>query len=433
MQEEYLHYLWRMKRLPLQDLNLTDGRKVEILNTGWHNTDPGPDFFNGTIKIDGIKWSGNIELHVKSSDWYLHKHHLDGAYDNVVLHVVYEHDKDVLISGEKIPVLELKELIDSDHWQSYSDISVKHDEIPCSDFLPVDNFIVRQQINVSLFHRLEKKGWDLQNQLHEDMNDKNRALLTAIFSSFGGRVNKYPMTELAQVLPLSVIFKEKWNLDCLESLLFGCAGFLHDQTTSDEAYFIKLSNNWRFLKTKYSLPEMNVSSWKFGGIRPFSFPTLRLAQLAAFIFHWDFRIDLHSDHESLKNSLLELFRKPVSEYWNHHFVFGKYSSYHSANISESFFYLFLINGIVPYLIYLKNLENEFEYIDLSLNILEDLRPETNNIIQLWDKLGVISENAAESQGLIELKNEFCNFKKCLNCKIGSHILERSKVEHQCDD
>ena len=206
MQEEYLHYLWRLKRLPLYDLTLTDGRKVELLNSGWYNLDAGPDFFNGTIVIDGIQWSGNIEIHVKSSDWYLHKHQFDKAYDNVILHVVLENDKDVLINGQPIPALELKDKIDENHFKKFSDISNRSDEIPCSQALKeIDEISIKQQINVALFQRMEKKGLELTEYLRDDVHDKKRALFISLFQSFGGRVNKLPMIELAQIIPVDII------------------------------------------------------------------------------------------------------------------------------------------------------------------------------------------------------------------------------------
>lgn len=424
MQEEYLHYLWRLKRLPLNDLTLTDGRKVELVNSGWYNLDAGPDFFNGTVIIDGIQWSGNIEVHVKSSDWYLHKHQFDKAYDNVVLHVVLEHDKEVLIQGQVIPTLELKDKIDLIHFKKFNIISNRNDEIPCAQNLnEVEEFNMKQQINVALFQRLERKGHELISYLKNDVQDRKRSLLIALFQSFGGRVNKLPMIELAQLVPLEIITREKWDVVRIESLLFGCAGLL--TTESEDQYVNELVQNWKILKLKYKLPEMNPVSWKFSGMRPYSFPTFRLAQLSALLFHWDIAFKQSVKSQNIVSELKIAADKPVSNYWENHFRFSVESEKHHSNISKNSFQLILINGVVPYLIYLQHLEHDFEYSDIALNILESISPEKNNITKNWTNLRIVPKNAAESQGLIELKNEFCNFKKCLSCKVGHEILEKS--------
>lgn len=425
MQEEYLHYLWRLKRLPLNNLILTDGRKVELVNSGWYNLDAGPDFFNGTVIIDGIQWSGNIEIHVRSSDWYLHKHQFDKAYDNVVLHVVLEHDKDVLIQGEPIPTLELKDKIDTNHFKKFSVISNRNDDVPCSQNLKeVERFTIQQQINVALFQRLERKGEELIGYLKEDVENRKKALLIALFQSFGGRVNKIPMIELAQIIPAEIIAREKWDIRRIESLLFGCAGLLNI-AQSDE-YVDELIANWKTLKLKYQLPEMNPVSWKFSGMRPYSFPSFKLAQLSALLFYWEMSFKSSMKSHDIVDELKTATIKPVSKYWNNHFRLNVESKKHNSKISKNSFQLILINGIAPYLIYLQHLEHDFEYSDKALNILESINSENNYITKSWKNIGITPKNAAESQGLIELKNEFCNFKKCLSCKVGHAILETSK-------
>jgi hypothetical protein len=424
MQEEYLHYIWRLKRLPLNNLKLTDGRRVGLVNSGWYNLDAGPDFFNGTVIIDGIQWSGNIEIHVKSSDWYKHKHQFDRAYDNVVLHVVLEHDKEVVINGQNLPTLELKNRIDSNHFKKFNTISNRNDEVPCSQNLKeIDAFNIHQQINIALFQRLERKGQELTDYLKSDTQNRKRSLLTSIVQSFGGRVNKLPMIELAQILPTEVIARERWDLSRVESIVFGCSGLLNQD--SEDEYEKVLVQLWAVLKSKHQLQEMNAVSWKFSGMRPFSFPTFRLAQLSALLFHWDMSFSKSIKSQTIVEQLKAAVEKPVSKYWENHFRFNVLSKKHSSQMSKNSFQLVLINGIVPYLVYLQNLEHDFEYSDIALNILELIPPEKNNITKRWTNIGVVPKNAAESQGLIELKNEFCNFKKCLSCKIGHEILEQN--------
>src|SRR5690554_4143591 len=202
MKEEYLHYIWRMKRLNFSNLKLVNcvHSDIHIDEVGWYNLDAGPDFFNGRITLDGIMWSGNIELHVKSSDWYAHKHHLDAAYHNVILHVVYEHDKEVFVNGNVLPTIELKERIDDQHYQQYSSIIANIQQVPCAQQLKNCLFSLLQQIDISLAHRLERKALDLLKVNRSNARDKRALFLLAIFQAVGGKTNKLPMQELAQLI-----------------------------------------------------------------------------------------------------------------------------------------------------------------------------------------------------------------------------------------
>ena len=206
-------------------------------------------------------------------------------------------------------------------------------------------------------------------------------------------------------------------------MVFGCAGLLNIQP--EDEYVDGLIQQWEVLKSKHQLSEMNPISWKFSGMRPYSFPPFKLAQLSSLLFHWGLCFKHSAKNKNIVKDLKNATKEPVSKYWQNHFRFNIFSKRHNAKISKNSFNLILINGIVPYLIYLQHVENDFEYSDIALNILENTKYEKNNITKSWSNLGVVPKNAAESQGLIELKNEFCNFKKCLSCKVGHEILEKS--------
>lgn len=422
MQEEYLHYLWRMKRLNFNQLKLTDGSTVSVSQVGWYNLDAGPDFFNGTVAINGIQWSGNIELHVKSSDWYLHKHHLDQAYDNVILHVVYEHDKEVLVKDVPLPTIELKSQIDLSHFRNYQRIISTARKVPCSDVVMHNKLALLQQIDVLFLHRIERKGLELIELMNVEKRGQNEILLAAIFKAIGGRVNKLPMQELACIIPYQLVLKERWDTTRLESLFFGAAGLLNDQM--EDHYFLKLQSLWKLLKHKHGLPEMNASSWKFNGIRPHSFPTILIAQVVALLSYFEF-------HNLSALTSLELIEKikhlpdsTINAYWKTHYVFGKKAKPRKLGFSRLFKQNLLINGFVPYFITLKHLRNDFGFSDKIIDLMEELPPETNNVVKYWENIGFRPKNALESQGLLELNNEFCNFKKCLSCKVGMANLEK---------
>lgn len=419
MKEEYLHYLWRMKRLNFSQLKLVncDQSPISIEEIGWYNTDAGPDFFNGTVVIDGIKWSGNIELHIKSSDWYAHKHHLDEAYNNVILHVVYEYDKEVIINGSDLPTIELKNQIDATHYKNYNRIISNANRVPCSNKVMEHELELLQQIDISFLQRIERKGRDLLDE--GESIDKNNLFLAAIFKAVGGRTNALPMSQLAKLIPFKTFVKEGWDKIRIEALLFGVAGLLNNHDT----YSLELLHQWKLLKNKYQLTEMNPNSWKFGGMRPYSFPTFVLAQLCAFLaqFNGD-RLDSYSADTTIKK-INSLDSSLIHPYWETHFVFGKESKTHELKFSKLFQNNLIINGITPYFVALKTLKGDFSFLDTAVEIMEKLPAEENGVIKYWKNIGFRPKNAFESQGLLELNNEFCTFKKCLSCKVGNAILD----------
>ncbi len=421
MEENYLHYLWKSKNFDNSKLELIDGREVEVINVGWHNHDAGPDFFNGTIKIDGIVWTGNIELHVKSSDWYAHKHQHDEAYSNVVLHVVYSFDKDVKIENRNVPTLELKSLINLDHYRSYENILKSKASKPCGQSLKNMGVALDQQIQLSFFQRMERKGLELMMINNSQNLNQNKVVLYAIAQALGGRLNKTPMQELATKLPLMVLYKERWNNERVKALVFGIAGFL-DEVNTD--YQVKLKKHWCLLKRKYALVSMRKSSWKFKGVRPHSYPTRKLAEFAEIILRISPGSLSFESQDQLKKSLEKIFGFELDSFWEDHFTFSKSTrSKQKLVISKTTQDRIINNAVAPFLIYRKHLLNEHKNDELVLELLSDMPAEINNITKQWRQLGVSINSAIDSQGLIELNNEFCIFRKCLSCEVGKSILE----------
>ena len=426
MKEEYLHYLWKLKRLPLNNLKTVNNESLEIIDSGWLNNDTGPDFFNGKIRLNNMTWSGNIELHINASDWYKHNHQNDEAYNNVILHVVYEYDKPVFIDGNEVPALELKRYIDLDHFSTYNSLFKLNSFIPCESFFKEDLISIQQQIDVALFHRLERKSNEL-SIIREKRSLMNRrhVLMSSVFGAFGMRVNKFPFDELAQRLPFDVLMKESWDYNRLEAIVFGIAGLLN--TKQEDAFIINLKSEWIHLKSKYNFEEMNSSAWKFGGVRPYNFPSIRIAQLVSFLSKWDFSDLTGLDANEIYEKYAKFLDGQTSEYWNNHLRFGIESKLNNQNITRDMRDLILINGVVPYLIYLKQYYNDFQAGDVAMDLLELIRPESNAVIKQWKNLGVQINSAMDTQGLVELKTQFCDFNRCLNCKIGHKLMEGTTV------
>lgn len=427
MKEEYLHYLWKLNRLPSLSLTTVSNETLEIINPGWLNTDAGPDFFNGKVRFNNVVWSGNIEIHVNSSDWYKHKHQFDRAYDNVVLHVVYNYDVPVYINEEPIPTLELKKYIDKTHFDKYDDLLRSRLFIPCAESFDANDFEVQQQIDVALFHRLERKAAELAfaNANHH-LSDRRRILMSSLISAFGNRANRLPFEELSQRISFEMVMKERWSKERLEALVIGIAGLLPE--TSSNSFEIGLITYWKQLCNMYDLTEMNSSSWKFSGVRPNNFPTLRLAQLVSFLMRWDFSDLIGMSAQEILNKYALFFGAEPSAYWRTHYRFGNSEvSDFSRKFTEEMRTLILINGLVPYLIYLKQYHDDFQAGDVAIEILSILQPEKNSLMKKWKDLGVSIDSAQGSQGLLELKQQFCDYHRCLDCKIGHKLLEGSSV------
>lgn len=401
MREDYLHQIWLTKRLPMHQLTLVDGRKLRVFQTGWHNHESGPDFFNGSIEIDGIRWNGNIEIHIKSSDWYAHKHHIDRAYDTVVLHVVYQFDKPVYIGNEEIPTLELKTFLDQAHWFSYESLIKSSTWIPCENQLQeVDSLYFIKEIESALVKRLQRKSTLLSARFEALNHDFNQLQYEVLAQAFGNKVNAIPFGELAQRMPLKVLWRE--GNTAIHTLLLGAAGFL--DSTSDRQEYQQMLLDWKFWTIKYSFQSMERSSWKFKGLRPSGFPPVRIAQLAGFLtgFQHDFK----------------LVEQPIA-FWRSFFESADFSE---NKLTKSFQNLILINAVVPLLFWYGDYRSDSTFKQKALDLLDSLESEKNQLISNWKKRGIESKSAADSQGLLELKNEICNQKKCLSCQIGNKIL-----------
>jgi hypothetical protein len=420
MNEQYLHLLWRTKRLPLHLLKTIDGRDIRILHVGFYNTASGPDFFNGSIALDGLRHNGNIELHVKSSDWYAHGHQHDDAYNNVILHVVYEHDKLVFIEGIPIPTLELKQFIDEEHFRQTMSMVRQETPIPCAAQLgDCPPPVIWNAVETALFRRLERKQQEIASLAVQLQGDPRLVLFHTIAQAFGMKTNRLPFQELAHRLPFERLIRSEKRQ--IESIVFGTGGFL--ENVSADRYERELAAEWSYQSARLQLHAAQAYAWHFKGCRPPGFPTLRLAQFAAFIDRMDWSDAFWElPAAELKNRIEEALTAMPSDYWTQHYHFGKRRSEGNAAMGLSTARVILLNSIVPFLWWLSEWTGLSVYREKGLEVLELLPAEKNRIVQQWREKGLGAVSAAESQGLIELKNELCDRKQCLNCRIGMHLL-----------
>ncbi len=425
MHEEFLYYLWKNRLFHSNEFKSATGELIEIINPGQRNDDSGPDFFNARVKVDGFIWAGNVEIHVKSSDWLRHGHGYDKAFDTVILHVVY--DADIAIKrfdGSIIPTIELRGKYDNNKWQHYLDlIQGTSNWIPCEKNLnEVPEIIKHQWFDRVLVERLEERSKSINKLFTLTNNNWEESFYRHLSKSFGFRVNTLPFEILTSIIPLPLIGKHKNQLEQIEAMLFGCAGFL--EKNNQDYYTKALTKEYNFLKVKFGLDAMSVHLWKFGRLRPGNFPTIRIAQLASLLYENEQLFDKVIHANSFKD-LIELLNIKASSYWNRHYSFEAKSEFSEKNLGRSSIESLIINTIAPFTFFYGQYHQQDHLIQKSLSWLEKCKPENNLIIRGWEQTGIKIKDAANSQALIHQKKMYCDFKKCVNCGIGNYLLQQT--------
>jgi hypothetical protein len=421
MTEDFLHFIWKFK-LQGQHFHTTAGEALLLVKPGEHNHDSGPDFHNAQVRLGDTLWAGNVEIHIRSSDWIRHRHQHDEAYDNIILHVVFDDDLAIKRrSGELIPTLVLKDVFPPDVYETYNYFLNNHLWIPCAMRLnEVREVVINDWLTSLSVLRLERKSRDLENLLQFTGNDWNQAFFEALASTFGFRINKQPFELLARQTPIQCIEKHKDNLFQVEAILFGQAGLLEGKYRSD--YPKKLKKEYQHLRNKFSLKPISGHLWKFMRLRPNNFPTIRLAQLAMMI-----HLRSHFFSEIIENAvydkMIEFFSVGVSDYWKEHYYFDRPSKNMGKSISASTVELIMINNVIPFLFVYGKLKGQQFYQDQALTLLDSIPAESNSIIRKFGEFGIKPGSASQSQALLELKTNYCDQKKCLECRIGLDLIK----------
>ncbi len=423
MNEKLLHFIWKFRLFDTKDLVTTNGERIEIVQSGAHNTNAGADFQNAKIRIGKTLWAGNVEIHISSGDWFLHKHDKDAAYNNVILHVVYEAKERMALrsNGEEIPTLELKSRIHPSVLYRYEELEKRKTWIPCAKFFhEADEFTVSNFLKRLLIERLEAKVEQIDELLNESGNDWEQVMFQMIARYLGAGINKEPFQLLAKNLRVNVWAKHIHEPLQIEAMVFGTAGMLDEDF--DDEYAKQLRKEFLYLKRLHQLQPLDKKVWKFLRLRPSNFPTIRLAQLSGLMC---FDAKMFSRILEAKNvkAIHRLFDVDVSEYWQNHYRFDKPSKKVNSHLGTSMKNTLLINAVAPVLFaYGKYKDNE-EYCDRAFALLQNCEAESNSIITGWKKLNQIPSSTSESQALLQLKNEYCDKFRCVDCAIGSKILK----------
>ena len=421
MKEEFLYYLWQYKLFSKRDLCTTENQKITILKSGIHNKNSGPDFLNSQVNIGNQLWAGNVEMHIKSSDWYLHKHEEDVNFDAVILHVVWEHDSVVFTKNNKpLPTLVLKNFADEKLLLNYKNfIDRKQNWILCENQIKnTDTFLIDNWLERLYFERLEQKAIFIKELLQQTNYDFEAVLFQLIAKNFGLKVNGDSFLQLAKSIDFSIVRKVCYDEQKLTALFFGQASFLEKEP--EVSYYRQLKKEYEYLKHKYNLEPIANEQFQFFRMRPHNFPTIRIAQLASLFFtHQNLFSKLMSINK--KEEFYKLFSFAIQDFWTTHFTFESVSKKSQKKISKSFIDLLLINTIIPLkFVFLKS-RGEVEEEEI-MQLIRQISPEKNSIISNFSDLKIRSKTALESQALLELKNAYCAKKRCLECAIGNNLL-----------
>lgn len=419
--EQLLHYIWKHKIFPLNTLYTTGGLSVEVIDTGLHNSDSGPDFFNAKLKIDGTVWVGNVEIHMLSSDWYRHGHDRDKVYDSVILHVVSTVDCEVLRSnGEHISQIQLT---------CPEKVKSHYDELCCADKYPpchsiissLSPFMVHSWLTALQVERFGQKTKQIEERLKRCNGYWTDAFFITIARNFGFGLNGDAFEYWAGLLPFGAIKKYRDDLFQVEAFFFGQAGLL-EKEDGDE-YYIRLRKEFLYMQHVFDLPSMDATRWRFLRLRPDNFPYIRIAQLAYLYKQGEGLFSKLMEIKTLKE-VRELLSIHTSAYWEDHYIFGRLSVHQEKTVGVNSLNLIIINTVIPFLYAYGAHKSQEELCNRAVSFLEELKVENNYITRKWNKAGLSVATAGDSQALIQLQKEYCDKKKCLFCRFGYEFLRR---------
>jgi hypothetical protein len=420
MTEEFIQFIWKYGLFDRTGLFSDSGDEIQVISLGEHNGDSGPDFLNARLKIGPTTWAGNVEIHLRSSDWFLHGHHQDKAYDSVILHVVYQHNRAVTrLNGETIPTLVLR--CNEKLYGSYQQLLTRKGTIPCQDRIHrVEPLLLDCWLSSLVVERLHKKTAHIAEYLQHNKGNWEEAFYISLARSFGFGLNATPFELLARSVSLAILNRHRDNPLQVEAILMGQAGFLNDGRIFPE-YYALLRSEYIYLKNKYKLKPIENHLWKFLRLRPVNFPTLRLAQFACLIQQSEGLFSLILVCKDLQE-LKRFFTLHASEFWNSHYTFEKTSKSSVKTLGEDAFNSVMINTVVPFLFIYGSMNGQEQTKSRALELLNSIPAESNRITRKWALGGIHAASAFYSQALLQLYSDYCNHRHCLSCSVGTNLI-----------
>ena len=430
--EQLIHYVWKHKLFPLTGLKTTDGQEVEVIDTGLHNHNAGPDFFNAKVKIGGTLWVGNVEIHDRASDWFLHRHDRDPNYNNVILHVAESIDVDVKTRrGDYPPQMRLQ--VPTAVREHYEELLTTDEYPACYRIIPsLSKLMVHSWMSALQTERLEQKTEAIAQRVKDCDGSWEAAYFVTLARNYGFGINGDAFETWAKLISLQSVAHHRDNLMQIEALFLGQAGLLdiaaiperYQQQALNDSYFTELKSEYQYLAHKFGLQAMDANQWRFLRLRPQNFPHIRIAQLAHLYYEQRAGLSLLLECESVKQ-VRELLATQVTHYWETHYVFGEKSAKSEKKLSAASLNLQIINTVAPILFAYGKHKIAEKYCERAFDFLEALKAEDNHIVRMWKEVGLMVETAGDSQALIQLKKEYCDRKDCLRCRIGYEYLKGS--------
>jgi len=421
MTEKLLQFIWRYQYFNKSELETTSGDNVKVLFAGLYNTNQGPDFTDARLSINETIWAGTIELHTKTSDWGKHNHNEDKNYDNVILHVVWEDDREKgKKPGKNIPILELKGRVSKTLLNRFNRLMETTGGIPCGSLIHLaDDIIWRSWKDRLLAERLERKSKSVEMLLHQSNNHWEETFWWLLAKNFGIKINAEAFEAVAKSIPINILARHKKQVIQLEALLLGQAGLLNEDFTED--YPRMLKREYKFLSEKYALKPISFPI-HFLRMRPGNFPTIRLAQLAMLVAGSSHLFSKIKETISC-NEIRKSFDITANDFWHYHYLFNQKSAFRKKKLGNAMIDNIMINTIAPVLFAYGTYFNDQKYKDKAIHWLEQTTAEKNSISKEFGQLKIENKTAFDSQALIELKNEYCNKKRCLECAIAANLLK----------
>ncbi len=423
--EDFLQLVWKYQYFDKKELRGSAGESIRIIQVGFHNQSEGPDFRDAVIELDGVALHGHVEVHRMASDWKQHAHGGDPAYNSVILHVVWENDQLVLRNdGTPMPTLELKGKIFLEIWRNYEQMLDYKADLPCAHgLMDVPDIVRFSTLEKALVERLQEKSELILSLLDQTKGDWEETAYRWLFSSFGFKTNSQAMLELSERIPYKLLQKHRNQPTVMEAILFGQAGLLPE--SSSEPYVQFLIREYEFYQKKYGWKDsMKRQHWTFMGVRPTNFPTLRIAQLVGILAQAPSLFQSVMEDSRDFTALKKLLQISPGDYWKYHYNFGK-SSGRSASkgVSESVLQLLIINYVIPQWFAYGRFYQQPEWQERCFDLLQGISPESNYIIRKFEGAGWKAENGFDSQGMIGQFKNYCQTKKCLQCKIAQSLIK----------
>lgn len=419
--ENLLHYAWKYRLYQSDSLLTVDNLPVEVIDPGIHNFDSGPDFFNAKLRIGGILWVGNVEIHLRASDWNRHNHDTDRSYNSVIAHIVSDSDCQVVSQeGRVVPQFVLPYPMHLE--KQYISLLKSDSLIACRNYIHhLDPFVFTSWKTRLLIERLEQKSVLIDQIAQLSCNDWDTIFYTLLGRSFGFGINSEPFERLVRSIPFQIVMKHSDSLFQLEALFLGQAGFLSD-TECKEVRYQRLQREYAYLKHKHQLQEMDTSVWKLAKTHSYNFPVVRIAEFAALFHSYERFFALIVDKMKSLDDLIALFQVNADAYWDNRFSFDIPSPFNKKHLGRESILIVIINAVIPVLFAYGKYLGEEHVTERAFAILEEIKAENNSIVRNWKSLGIRIDTAYDSQAIIQLQKEYCNKRKCLFCPVGYKIM-----------